>query len=157
MKVAASFLHFHLPIRGIFSPIIVNENVALDDFVLNTKVLFMHLQSFIQDCSWCIDANKLISFFCPTQRCLIPDMFMLMDQRCVRFEMNGVFYPQTATHLGHQRESLTMDHCRFLIDKESFKQLDSRLQNCLFIFACTNSVADPFVYGFFNLRFYKML
>ena len=45
------------------------------------------------------------------------------------------------------------DYFRFLIDKESFKKLDSRLQNCLFIFACTNAVADPFVYGFFNLRF----
>ena len=45
------------------------------------------------------------------------------------------------------------DDSRFLIDKDSFSKLDSRLQNCLFIFACTNSVADPFVYGFFNLRF----
>lgn len=40
----------------------------------------------------------------------------------------------------------------FLIDKESFKSVDLRIQNALFIFACTNSVMDPIVYGFFNLR-----
>ena len=41
---------------------------------------------------------------------------------------------------------------RFLIDKSSFKNVDQRVQNSLFIFACTNSVMDPIVYGFFNLR-----
>ena len=30
--------------------------------------------------------------------------------------------------------------------------MDQRVQNLLFIFACTNSVMDPIVYGFFNLR-----
>ena len=43
-------------------------------------------------------------------------------------------------------------YSRFLVDKDSFSKLDSRLQQILYIFACTNSVADPFVYGFFNLR-----
>ena len=41
---------------------------------------------------------------------------------------------------------------RFLIDKDSFARMDQRIQNSLFIFACTNSVMDPIVYGFFNLR-----
>ena len=45
-----------------------------------------------------------------------------------------------------------MLYSRFLVDKDSFSKLDSRLQQILYIFACTNSVADPFVYGFFNLR-----
>ena len=30
--------------------------------------------------------------------------------------------------------------------------MDQRVQKALFIFACTNSVMDPIVYGFFNLR-----
>ncbi len=41
---------------------------------------------------------------------------------------------------------------RFLIDVKSFNGLDQRVHNFLFIFACTNSVMDPIVYGFFNLR-----
>lgn len=40
----------------------------------------------------------------------------------------------------------------FLIDKDSFMKMDQRVHNSLFIFACTNSVMDPIVYGFFNLR-----
>eukprot|EP00095_Tigriopus_kingsejongensis_P011396 maker-scaffold68_size422247-snap-gene-2.13 protein:Tk11396 transcript:maker-scaffold68_size422247-snap-gene-2.13-mRNA-1 annotation:"adipokinetic hormone receptor isoform x3" len=40
----------------------------------------------------------------------------------------------------------------FLIDKDSFQKMDQRVHNSLFIFACTNSVMDPIVYGFFNLR-----
>ena len=41
---------------------------------------------------------------------------------------------------------------RFLFGGESFKQLDPRIEKTLYIFACTNSVMDPIVYGFFNLR-----
>ncbi|XP_040581282.1 adipokinetic hormone/corazonin-related peptide receptor variant I [Lepeophtheirus salmonis] len=40
----------------------------------------------------------------------------------------------------------------FLADKESFMEVDQRIQNSLFMFACTNSCMDPIVYGFFNLR-----
>ena len=43
-------------------------------------------------------------------------------------------------------------HFRFLIDRDSFMLMDQRIHNSLFIFACTNSVMDPIVYGFFNLR-----
>ena len=44
------------------------------------------------------------------------------------------------------------DFFRFLFGGESFKQLDPRIEKTLYIFACTNSVMDPIVYGFFNLR-----
>ena len=50
------------------------------------------------------------------------------------------------------RNAISLLYSRFLVDKDSFSKLDSRLQQILYIFACTNSVADPFVYGFFNLR-----
>ena len=30
--------------------------------------------------------------------------------------------------------------------------LDQKIQKGLYIFACTNSVMDPIVYGYFNLR-----
>ena len=49
-------------------------------------------------------------------------------------------------------QAIFLLYSRFLVDKDSFSKLDSRLQQILYIFACTNSVADPFVYGFFNLR-----
>ena len=49
-------------------------------------------------------------------------------------------------------QTMFLLYSRFLVDKDSFSKLDSRLQQILYIFACTNSVADPFVYGFFNLR-----
>ena len=41
---------------------------------------------------------------------------------------------------------------RFFVDKESFHDLDQTIQKGLFLFACTNSVMDPIVYGFFNLK-----
>lgn len=41
---------------------------------------------------------------------------------------------------------------RFLCDNQSFQKLDERIQRSLFIFACVNSVMNPIVYGFFNLR-----
>jgi len=40
----------------------------------------------------------------------------------------------------------------FLFGGESFKSIDPRIEKTLYIFACTNSVMDPIVYGFFNLR-----
>ena len=43
-------------------------------------------------------------------------------------------------------------HFRYFSDKESFQHIDQRIQRGLYIFACTNSVMDPIVYGFFNLR-----
>ena len=44
------------------------------------------------------------------------------------------------------------DFFRFLFGGESFKSIDPRIEKTLYIFACTNSVMDPIVYGFFNLR-----
>ena len=41
---------------------------------------------------------------------------------------------------------------RFISDKEYFQKIDQQVQNTLFIFACINSVMDPIVYGYFNLR-----
>ena len=36
---------------------------------------------------------------------------------------------------------------RFLFDKETFHTIDPRIEKVLYIFACTNSVMDPIVYG----------
>ena len=41
---------------------------------------------------------------------------------------------------------------RFIADKQSFSQVDRRVERFFYIFACANSVMDPFVYGYFNLR-----
>lgn len=42
--------------------------------------------------------------------------------------------------------------CRYMIDQESAKQVDQRIQKGLFIFACANSCMNPIVYGAFNIR-----
>ena len=41
---------------------------------------------------------------------------------------------------------------RFVADKRSFSHIDMRVYKFLDIFACANSVMDPIVYGYFNLR-----
>jgi len=40
----------------------------------------------------------------------------------------------------------------FVADKRSFSLIDMRVEKFLYIFACANSVMDPIVYGYFNLR-----
>lgn len=39
-----------------------------------------------------------------------------------------------------------------MIDQESAKEVDQRLQKGLFMFACANSCMNPVVYGAFNIR-----
>ena len=39
-----------------------------------------------------------------------------------------------------------------MADKHSFSHIDMRVEKFLYIFACANSVMDPIVYGYFNLR-----
>lgn len=39
-----------------------------------------------------------------------------------------------------------------MIDQESAKQVDQRIQKGLFMFACANSCMNPIVYGAFNIR-----
>ncbi|XP_014205230.1 gonadotropin-releasing hormone II receptor isoform X2 [Copidosoma floridanum] len=40
----------------------------------------------------------------------------------------------------------------YWIDQDSAKKVDIRIQKGLFLFACTNSCANPVVYGAFNIR-----
>ncbi|KAJ8673744.1 hypothetical protein QAD02_005006, partial [Eretmocerus hayati] len=40
----------------------------------------------------------------------------------------------------------------YWIDRDSAKQVDQKIQKGLFLFACTNSCANPIVYGLFNIR-----
>ena len=39
--------------------------------------------------------------------------------------------------------------CRFWADPEQFEQIDYSIRKFLFIFACTNSCANPLIYGVF--------
>ena len=38
-----------------------------------------------------------------------------------------------------------------MADKHSFDNIDMRVEKALYLFACSNAVMDPFVYGYFNL------
>ncbi|OXA61383.1 Gonadotropin-releasing hormone II receptor [Folsomia candida] len=40
----------------------------------------------------------------------------------------------------------------YFIDEDSFSQLDPKINKALFFFACTNSTANPVVYGIFRLK-----
>ena len=39
---------------------------------------------------------------------------------------------------------------RYWAAKDSFEQVDLRVRKCLFLFACTNSCANPLIYGVFR-------
>ncbi|XP_060601483.1 adipokinetic hormone/corazonin-related peptide receptor variant I-like [Ruditapes philippinarum] len=41
----------------------------------------------------------------------------------------------------------------YWFDRESARQLDPKIQNCLFIFAVSNSCVNPIVYGLFTINF----
>lgn len=41
---------------------------------------------------------------------------------------------------------------RYWYDKSTALEVDQRVQKILFLFACTNSCANPIVYGIFNIR-----
>lgn len=42
--------------------------------------------------------------------------------------------------------------CRYWADPDSFKNVDLRIRKFLFLFACTNSCANPLIYGVFSAR-----
>lgn len=41
---------------------------------------------------------------------------------------------------------------RFWADPESFDEVDYRIRKFLFLFACTNSCANPLIYGAFSAK-----
>ena len=52
----------------------------------------------------------------------------------------------------YKRIEQNLSFSRFVADKRSFSHIDMRVEKFLYIFACANSVMDPIVYGYFNLR-----
>jgi hypothetical protein len=45
-----------------------------------------------------------------------------------------------------------MANCRYWADQESAKEVDTRVQRALFLFAHANSCINPFLYGLFKVR-----
>ncbi len=92
-----------------------------------------------------IDINHLclpLNMSSAIQFALFKSQFVLIDVLC------SLTHPPFPT-LPHSPHSLL---ARFWADPASYDQVDFRIRKILFLFACTNSCANPLIYGVFSAR-----